>query len=130
MAQNKVLNFEPAYIATATLTSLGCNLLNSTITTLTPGGVGFTGTQPYVILQHIRVMNVDTASAHKVTLYKGASATANGGTEFALDNVSIAAQSYVDWYGKARFDSADYLVGIADTAKVLTINMEGEIGLS
>jgi hypothetical protein len=130
MAANKILNCEPAYIATATLTSLGCNLLNSTVTTLTPGGVGFTGTQPYVILKHIRLMNTDTASTHTVTLYKGASATATPGTEFGEGKLSIAAQGFADWYGQARFDSADYLVGIADTAKVITINMDAEIGLS
>ena len=130
MAQNKILNCPAAYIATATLTSLGCNLLNGTVTTLTPGGVGFTGTQPYIVLKHIRIMNSDTASSHVVTLYKGASATATAGTEFAFDNIPIAAQSYADWYSYARFDTADYLVGIADTAHVLTINLEGEIGLS
>lgn len=126
--QNKILNLEPAY-----LTTNAGNLLNSSITTLTPSGVGFTATQPYILLRHIRLNNRDTASAHVVTLYKGASGASVGGTEFAFDKASIPAQQSVDWYagpGGARFDSGDYLTSVVDSASIVTINMEGEIGLS
>jgi hypothetical protein len=44
--------------------------------------------------------------------------------------VSIPANSYVDWYGQARFDSADFLTGIAGAASSLIIEMDGEIGIA
>jgi hypothetical protein len=120
MAANKILNFAPAYVPGA-----AGNLLNPGTST---GGVGFTSTNPYIIVKHIRLMNKDT-NAHVVTLYKGLTAGSAGGTEFAFDAVSIPAKQYVDWYGQARFDSADFLSGIADAASQVTINIEGEIGL-
>lgn len=123
MAANKILNIEPAYVP-----SSAGNLLNCAITSLS-GPTGYTQTQPYIVLKHIRLQN-KTASAVTVTLYKGATGGSTGGTEFAFGAVSIAANSYVDWYGQARFDSADYLTGIAGTASAVTITMEGEIGLS
>jgi hypothetical protein len=129
MAQNKILNIPDAYIATAGMTT-ACNLLNCTVTTLAAGAVGFTGTQPYIILKHIRVNNQLTTSAINVTLYKGASLNTASGTQFALSSVSIPAQSYIDWYGQARFDTADYLSGLASLPVSAIINMDGEIGLS
>jgi hypothetical protein len=132
MAQNKIFNSEPAYIATNSLTSVqgGGNLFNCAVTTLSPQGVGFVASQPYAILKHIRVNNTLTTSAVVVTLYKGATVSSAGGTQFALSSVSIPAQSYLDWYGQHRFDSTDYLTGYANLPNALTINMDGEIGLA
>lgn len=124
MAQNKTLSIGPAYIAAA-----AANILNSGITTLT-GPVGYTQTQPYLIVKHIRIMNNDAAAAHVVTLYKGATGGSAGGTEFAFDHYSLPAGSYQDWYGSARFDAADFLSGIADAASKVTINIDAEIGLA
>lgn len=123
MAANKILNIEPAYVANA-----AGNLLNGNITSLS-GPVGFTMTQPYIIVKHIRLSNND-ASGHVVTLYKGATAGSTGGTEFAFDHVTVPANSYLDWYGQARFDSADFLSGVADSASKITINIDAEIGVS
>ena len=132
MAQNKILNCEPAFIATNSLTTVqaGGNLFNCSVTTLTPGGVGFTGTQPYAILKHIHLTNTLTTSAVNVTLYKGATVSSASGTQFQFSSVSIPAQSYLDWYGQHRFDSGDYLTGYASLANAVTINMDGEIGLA
>jgi hypothetical protein len=132
MAQNKILNFEPAYLATASLATVqgGGNLLNCSVTTLTPGGIGFTGTQPYVISKHIRLLNTLTTTAAYATLYKGATIASAGGTQFYFATVSIPAQSYVDWYGQHRFDSADYLTGYSNLPNSVVINMDGEIGIS
>ncbi len=127
--QNKILNIPDAYIATAGMTT-ACNLLNCTITTLAVGAVGFTGTQPYIILKHIRVNNQLTTSAINVTLYKTTTLGTASGTQFAFSSVSIPAQSFQDWYGQARFDSADYLTGLSSLPVSTVINMEGEIGLS
>lgn len=120
---NKLLNIPPAYIAAA----VG-NLLNCAIASLT-GPVGYTQTQPFIVLRHIRLVN-KTGGAVTATLYKGATGGSAGGTEFAFAGVSIPANSYVDWYGAARFDSGDYLCGVAGAASSITFNAEGEIGLA
>jgi len=129
MASNKIFNSQPAYIATAGMTT-ACNLFNCSITTLTPQGIGFAAAQPYAIQKHIRVSNQLTTSAVNVTLYKGTTLTTAAGAQFALASVSIPAQSFVDWYGQARFDSTDFLTGLSSLPLSAVINMEGEIGIS
>ena len=124
MAQNKILNIEPI-----ALSASAANLLNSNIASLT-GPVGFTMTQPYIIIKHMRIVNNDSV-AHTAKLFKGATGASAVGTEFAFGGgVSIAGASYVDWYGQARFDAADFLTGLADTANKLTLNIDAEIGVS
>ena len=104
------------------------NLLNCAITSLA-GPVGMTHSQPYLLIRHIRVMN-KTAGAVTLTCYKGATGGSAAGTEFAFAAVSIPANSSVDWYGSARFDSTDFLTGVAGAATSLVMNVEGEIGFS
>ncbi len=130
--QNKILNFPPAYLATASLSTVqaGGNLFNSAVTTLTAGGVGFVGTQPYAILKHVRIQNQLTTTAVNATLYKGATVSSVAGTEFAFSSVSIPAQSYLDWYGQHRFDSGDFVTGYSNLPNAVIINMDGEIGLA
>lgn len=127
MASNKIFNSQPAYIATGGAGTL--NLFN-TFTSATPAPVGYPFSQPYAIMKHIRVTNQLTTSAVNVSLYKGLTSASTAGTQFALASVSIPAQSYVDWYGQARFDSTDFLCGVASLPLSAIINMEGEIGLS
>lgn len=123
MSANKIINIEPTYVAdTAT------NILNTALSSLS-GPTGYTQTQPYLILRHIRLTN-SSGSAVSVTLYKGETGASTGGTEFAFAGVSVPANSYVDWYGAARFDYGDYLVGKAGSGSVITFTAEGEIGLS
>jgi hypothetical protein len=114
------------------LTTAATNILNCAITSLA-GPTGYTQTQPYILLRHIRANNKDTVP-HTITLYKGATAGSSGGTEFAFANVVIPAQQSVDWFagaGGARFDSTDFLTGIdATSANKVTLNMEGDIGLA
>lgn len=130
--QNKILNMPMAYLATVSLSTVqaGGNLMNCTVTTLTPGGIGFTGTQPYVIMKHMRIGNALTTSAVNVSLYKGATISSAGGTQFAWNNVSLPAQGYLDWVGQERFDTADYLTGYASLVNSVVIEMNGEIGLA
>jgi hypothetical protein len=125
--QNKILNIPPAFLSTLSLTTMGFNLLNATITTLALGGVGFTPTAPYIIVKHLRISNALTTSAVTVTLYKGT--ILSSATPYAWDNVSLPAQSYLDYVGQDRFD-ADYLSGIASLPNAVIINMTGEIGIS
>lgn len=130
MASNKIFNSQPAYIATAGMTT-ACNLFNCQITTLTPQGIGFAAAQPYAIQKHIVIANLLTTSAINVTLYKGTTLTTAAGAQFAgFTSVSIPAQSYINWYGQARFDSTDYLTGLCSLPLAAVINMEGEIGIS
>jgi hypothetical protein len=126
MASNKVFNSQPAYISTVAASS---NLFNC-FTSQTPAWVGLNITQPYAIMKHIRVMNNLTTAAVNVTLYKGATIGTASGTQFAISSVAVAANSYVDWYGQARFDSGDFLTGLASLPAAAVINMEGEIGIA
>ena len=52
MASNKTFKFGPV----ALTTTLTTNILNPNVTSLA-GPVGFTMTQPYIILRHIRIVN-------------------------------------------------------------------------
>ena len=124
MAANRIMNIQPIAL-TATLTT---NIFNVGITSLA-GPIGYTQTQPYAIITHLHVSN-KTASAATVSLWKGATAGNVAGTEFVWTGVSVPANSYIDAYGKWRFDSADFLVGGAGTATALTLTMEGEMGIS
>ena len=135
MAQNKIVRFGPVALTTTTTT----NILNPP--TLT-GGTGLAGTNSasYLIIRHIRVVN-KTITAANCALWLGATNANTAGTEVifggaasagaltAGTGVSIPANSYVDWYGQLRVDTADFLVGGAGTATALTIEGEGEIGV-
>lgn len=123
MAANKVIRFGPV-IMSATLTT---NIVNSTVTSLA-GPVGFTMTQPYLLIRHIRISN-KTGSAATFSLWLGATGANAAGTEVIGTALSVAANTAFDWYGQLRMDAADFLVGGAGTATALTFEAEGEIGL-
>lgn len=123
MASNKTFRFGPVAMS-ATLTT---NILNCNVTSLS-GPVGFTMTQPYMIIRHIRIVN-KTAGAVSFSLWLGATGGNAAGTEVVGTALSVAANSSYDWYGLMRMDIADFLVGGASAATSLTISGEGEIGL-
>lgn len=124
MAQNKLIRIGPV----ALTTTLTTNILNGAITSLA-GPVGITLTQPVLILSHIRIVN-KTASAATFSLWIGATGANAAGTEFMGTATSVAANSYVDWYGRLPLGSADFLVGGAGTTTALTLQAEGEVGFS
>jgi hypothetical protein len=124
MAQNKSFRFGPVAL-TNTLTT---NILNPNVTSLA-GPVGFTMTQPYILLKHIRIVN-KTAGAVTCSFWLGATGGNLAGTEVIAQGTSVAANSYLDWYGSLRLDAADFLVGGASAATSLSIQGEGEIGVS
>lgn len=134
MAANKPLNVGPVALTTTTTT----NIVNPP--TLTGGtGLHGTNTASFLILRHIRVVN-KTAGALNFALWLGATGANAAGTETiaggaasagaltAGTGVSVAANSYFDWFGYLRMDTADFLVGGA-SATGLTIEGEGEIGV-
>lgn len=124
MAQNKSFRFGPV----ALTTTLTTNILNPNVTSVA-GPVGFTMTQPYLLLKHIRILN-KTGTAATFSLWLGGTGANAAGTEVIGTAVSVPANSYVDWYGALRLDAADFLVGGAGTTTALTIQGEGEIGVS
>lgn len=126
MAQNKKFKFGPV----ALTTTLTTNILNPAFTSVA-GPIGFTATQPYLLLYHIRITN-KTASTATFSLWIGATGGNAAGTEFINTGHSVEAYGSYDWYSPSgfRIDSTDFLVGGANTATALTISGEGEIGFS
>lgn len=125
MPANKPFRFGPVAMSN-TLTT---NILNPGTTT---GGVASTSA-PYdklfILLRHIRIVN-KTAGAVTFSLWLGATGSNTAGTEFIGTGVSVAANSYFDWYGGCRLDTTDFLVGGASAATSLSIQGEGEIGVA
>lgn len=127
MTSNKPFRFGPVALSN-TLTT---NILNPTVTSLA-GPIGFTLTQPYILLKHIRFVN-KMASAVTFSLWLGAAGANAAGTEVIGQGFSVAANAVYDWYAAGpglRLDAADFLVGGASAATALTIQGEGEIGIS
>lgn len=123
MAANKAFNFGPVAMS-ATLTT---NILNPGSGITSP--VGFSSSAPYIVLRHIRIVN-KTAGAVTFSLWKGATGANAAGTEVIGIAQSVAANSSYDWFGFMRFDAADFLVGGASAGTSLSIQGEGEIGLT
>ena len=93
------------------------------------GSIGIISSQPYAILKHIRLTNMLNSVAVIVGLYKGATTTSLTSQTFAFSSVSIPASSYVDWYGQARVETADYINLVANLATSTIIQIDGEIGI-
>jgi hypothetical protein len=113
----------------ALTTTLTTNILNPPTAA---GGTNGGSSAQYILLKHIRIVN-KTGSAATVSLWIGATGANAAGTEFAWQATSCAANSFLDWFAGApglRLDSADFLVGGAGTATALSIEAEGEIGVS
>jgi hypothetical protein len=108
--------------------TLTTNILNPNVTSLA-GPVGFTLSQPYIVLNHVRIVN-KTAGAVTCSFWLGATGGNAVGTEVLFQGTSIPANSYLDWYGYLRLDAADFLVGGANTNSALSFEAEGEIGIS
>jgi hypothetical protein len=100
-------------------------------TTAESGNTGYTAVKTRLIIRHIRIVNT-TAGALAVSLFVGAAAAATAGTEFAFSAYSVAANSYVDWYGELILDATTpkALCG-GSTTTGLTINFDNcEIGFA
>jgi hypothetical protein len=119
---NKAFRFGPVAL-TNTLTT---NILNPATAT---GGVNGGSSSQYIILRHIRVVN-KTGGAVTFSLWLGATGVNTAGTEVVGQGLSVAANSAFDWYGYLRLDAADFLVGGASAATSMSIQGEGEVGVS
>jgi small ligand-binding sensory domain FIST len=129
--QNKIFNYQQMPISSSVLATIGGILLN---VLSTPAFVGLAAAAPYALLKHIRVNNLLTTMAVTVSLFKStiASGVALTTQSFALSSVSVPAASYVDWYGQARLESTDYLLGQSwgTTTSVTNIEIDGELGIA
>ena len=83
-------------------------------------------TQPYVLLNHIRIVN-KTGSAATFSLWLGASSGNVAGTEVIGQGLSVAANNAFDWYGRLRLDAADFLVGGSGTATALSFSQKEKL---
>jgi len=126
MAANKTIRIGPLALTT-TLTTDILNPPTLTGGVMPAGGTGNTGT--YIILRHIRISN-KTGSAATFSLWLGATGGNTAGTEVIGTGQSVAANSYIDWYGMLRIDTTNFLVGGAGTTTALTLEAEGEIGVA
>lgn len=123
MAQNKIERFGPVAL-TSTLTT---NILHPA--DAGANGAGYTATATYLILYHVRIVN-KTAGAVTCSFWLGATGANTAGTEVIAQGLSVAANSYVDWYGQLRIGNADFLVGGASANTSLSFEAEGEVSLA
>jgi hypothetical protein len=137
MAANKTICLSPVALTTTTTT----NIWSPGTTT---GGTGMPENvgNLYFIIRHVRIIN-RTSSAAKVALWKDATGGNTSGKEVIFggaasagaltQGVTVPANSFLEWFGLLRLDAADtnkFIVGGSDTATALTIEAEGEIGVS
>lgn len=113
----------------ALTTSYGTNLVNPGTTTGGVNGSGGAYASLRIVLRHIRIVN-KTASPATFRLFVGATGATAAGTEVIGYDLSVAANSAYDWFGKLPLDTADFLVGGASANTTLTIEGEGEIGIA
>ncbi len=123
MAANKTIRIGPVALS-ATLTT---NIVNPP--TLTGGVNAPSGSNTYLVLKHIRVVN-KTGGAVTCSFWLGATGANAAGTEVIGTGLSIPANSYMDWYGLLRLDVGDFLVGGAGAGTSLSFEAEGEIGVA
>lgn len=124
MAANKIIRLGPV----ALTTTLTTNIWNFNVTSLA-GPVGFTLSQPYVIIRKLRVVN-KTGNTATISLWVGATGANAAGTEHAWQGTPVPANSFLESVDLFRMDAADFLVGGAGTATALTLEGQAEIGFS
>lgn len=121
---NKMVRFGP----TALGTSGAVSCLASPGNISNGQGTGTTVSNLYYIIRHIRILNT-TTSGVAVSGFIGANSTATtSGKEFFGSGLSVAANSYQDWYGYLRIDNGEFL-NFFGAASGLTANGEGEVGV-
>jgi len=141
MAANKIIRIPPVAIPTTTANFASPPALS--------GGVPADTSSAYLILRHIRVVNKSATTAALFGLYQGATtgnatdtqviaaavATAPGtpASTYSSAGISVAANSFFEWFGLLRLQSGDFLTMLGNTATTATaglvIQAEGEIGI-
>lgn len=119
---NKAFGFGPLAL-TNTYTT---NILNPPTAS---GGVNAGSSAQYIILRRMRIIN-KTVNSATYRLFIGATGANTAGTEFMGYDMVVAANSFIEWFGAKRLDSSQFLVGGASASTTLTIEGDGEIGVS
>lgn len=121
--QNKPFRIGPTLLTTSV-----ANLLNPPTTT---GGVGAGTPDTFILLKHIRVLNV-TGTAATFSLWIGATGASAAGTQVVGATKSVPANDSIDFYpnGGLRLDVADFLTQQASANNTLVLTAEGEIGIA
>ena len=122
MAGNKVANISPI----ALTTTLTTNIFNPPAAS---AGVNGGSSAQYFVCRHARLVNKTTTAA-TASFWLGASNSNVAGTEVLWQGTSVPANSYLDWFGMKRIDSTQFLVGGASAATALSLELEGEMGVS
>ena len=122
--QNKPFRFGPVAVS-----NVAADILNPGTTA---GGVNCTAApndKLYLLITHIRIVN-KTAGAVTFSGYLGLTGGSAAGTEFIGTAISIAANSFLDWYGRVIIDTTKFFSGLASALTSLVIEGEGEIGVA
>lgn len=121
--QNKPFRIGPTLLTTAV-----SNLLNPPATA---GGVGAGTPNTFILLKHIRVVNI-TGTAATFSLWIGATGASATGTQVVGGTKSVPANDSIDFYpaGGLRLDVADFLTQQASANNALVFTAEGEIGIA
>lgn len=104
------------------------NLLVALTTTYTTNLLNPASGLIYTIT-HVRVLN-KTGAAQTFRLFKGATGANAAGSEFVGYDRSVAANNEVDWYGQMKLSSSDFLVGGANAASALTLEVDYDIDVT
>lgn len=120
---------KPFRLGPLALTNAAANIVNPGTTT---GGVNATAApydKTYIILTHITVVDKGGAGG-TVSLYIGATGASAAGTEFIWKSATVPTNGKLEWVGRVRLDTGDFLTGLANANTTLTIQAEGEVGIA
>lgn len=124
---NKMIRVGPTAIGTSG--AVTCVATPGTVSNV--AGVGTVGTaisNLYYIFRHIRIVNTTSSGISVSGFIAASSSGTTAGREFFGSGLSVAANSYQDWYGYLRMDQGEYLNFFGGGAG-LTIDGEGEVGV-
>ena len=124
MASNKIIDLGPVALTSVTTT----NIWNFNVTSLV-GPVGFTLTQPMVIIRFIRIVN-RSGTAAWFSFWLGATGANLAGTEVIGNGFSIPGNFSFQTSDALRMDATQFLVGGASVNNALTLMASAEIGWS
>lgn len=115
MAANKLVTIGPTALTTTTSTTL-VNPGSISGATVIPVGFKTTLTNLTCTIRHLRLVNT-SASATTVSLFVGAAAANTAGTEFLGSALSIAGNSFTEWFGSLRLASGDVAAALCGGGK-------------
>lgn len=130
--QNKPFRFGPQNVPNSATTILNAPTIDGGVV----NGSTFPGTNYehcYILITHVRVVNTTASSVTISAAINPVAATVTAPTAFAWYASPIPATTsgtnWLDWYGRVRVDTDDFLNAISSVASGITIEGEGEIGV-